>query len=62
MPQIQSGNLKGLAVTGAERWPDLPDIPTVAELMHRMGRLRLFRHLEWCWVTAADGASIAAAR
>ena len=31
MPQIQSGNLKGLAVTGAERWPDLPDIPTVAE-------------------------------
>jgi CelD/BcsL family acetyltransferase involved in cellulose biosynthesis/RimJ/RimL family protein N-acetyltransferase len=32
------------------------------ELMHRMGRLRLFRHLEWCWVTAADGASIAAAR
>ena len=31
MPQIQSGNLTGLAVTGAERWPDLPDIPTVAE-------------------------------
>jgi tripartite-type tricarboxylate transporter receptor subunit TctC len=31
MPQIQSGNLKGLAVTGAERWPDLPDVPTVAE-------------------------------
>jgi tripartite-type tricarboxylate transporter receptor subunit TctC len=31
MPQIQSGNLKGLAVTGAERWPDLPEIPTVAE-------------------------------
>jgi tripartite-type tricarboxylate transporter receptor subunit TctC len=31
MPQIQAGNLKGLAVTGAERWPDLPDVPTVAE-------------------------------
>jgi tripartite-type tricarboxylate transporter receptor subunit TctC len=31
MPHIQSGTLKGLAVTGAERWPDLPDIPTVAE-------------------------------
>ena len=31
MPQIQAGLLKGLAVTGAERWPDLPDIPTVAE-------------------------------
>ena len=31
MPHIQAGQLKGLAVTGAERWPDLPDIPTVAE-------------------------------
>jgi tripartite-type tricarboxylate transporter receptor subunit TctC len=31
MPQIQAGNLKGLAVTGTERWPDLPQIPTVAE-------------------------------
>ena len=31
MPQIRAGNFKGLAVTGAERWPDLPDIPTVLE-------------------------------
>ena len=31
MPHIQAGQLKGLAVTGAERWPDLPDVPTVAE-------------------------------
>ncbi len=31
MPQIQAGTLKGLAVTGAERWPELPDIPTVEE-------------------------------
>ena len=31
IPQIQAGNLKGLAVTGMERWPDLPQIPTVAE-------------------------------
>ena len=31
IPQIQAGNLKGLAVTGVERWPDLPQIPTVAE-------------------------------
>ena len=31
IPQIQAGNLKGLAVTGTERWPDLPQIPTVAE-------------------------------
>jgi tripartite-type tricarboxylate transporter receptor subunit TctC len=28
---IQAGQLKALAVTGAERWPDLPDIPTVEE-------------------------------
>jgi tripartite-type tricarboxylate transporter receptor subunit TctC len=31
IPQIQAGTLWGLAVTGAERWPDLPDIPTVEE-------------------------------
>jgi tripartite-type tricarboxylate transporter receptor subunit TctC len=30
-PQIKSGNIKGLAVTGARRWPDLPDIPTMLE-------------------------------
>ena len=31
MPLIQAGQLKALAVTGAERWPDLPDAPTVQE-------------------------------
>jgi tripartite-type tricarboxylate transporter receptor subunit TctC len=31
IPQIHGGHLKGLAVTGAERWPDLPDVPTVTE-------------------------------
>jgi tripartite-type tricarboxylate transporter receptor subunit TctC len=30
-PQIKSGAIKGLAVTGESRWPDLPDIPTMAE-------------------------------
>jgi len=30
-PQIKAGNIKGLAVTGATRWHDLPDIPTMAE-------------------------------
>jgi tripartite-type tricarboxylate transporter receptor subunit TctC len=29
--QIQAGTLKALAVTGAERWPELPDVPTLAE-------------------------------
>lgn len=31
-PHIKSGALIGLAVTGAERWPDLPDVPTMEEL------------------------------
>jgi tripartite-type tricarboxylate transporter receptor subunit TctC len=31
IPQIKAGTFKGLAVTGAERWPDLPDTPTVEE-------------------------------
>ncbi len=30
-PQIKAGAIKGLAVTGAKRWHDLPDIPTMAE-------------------------------
>ena len=31
-PQIESGALKALAVTGAQRWFDLPDVPTMVEL------------------------------
>lgn len=31
MPHIKSGKLKVLAVTGAQRSPTLPDIPTIAE-------------------------------
>src|SRR5262245_35996194 len=30
-PHIKSGAIKGLAVTGAVRWLDLPDIPTMLE-------------------------------
>jgi tripartite-type tricarboxylate transporter receptor subunit TctC len=30
-PQIKAGNIRGLAVTGAKRWHDLPDIPTMLE-------------------------------
>jgi tripartite-type tricarboxylate transporter receptor subunit TctC len=30
-PQIGVGAMKGLAVTGRERWPELPDVPTVGE-------------------------------
>lgn len=31
LPSIRSGVLRPLAVTSAERWPDLPDVPTMAE-------------------------------
>ena len=31
-PQISSGGLRPLAVTSAERYAQLPDIPTVSEL------------------------------
>ena len=31
VPQVQSGMLRGLAVTSRERLPDLPDVPTVNE-------------------------------
>jgi tripartite-type tricarboxylate transporter receptor subunit TctC len=31
VPYIKSGKLKALAITGATRWPGLPDVPTVAE-------------------------------
>jgi len=31
-PYIESGGLKALAVTGASRWFDLPDVPTMVEL------------------------------
>jgi tripartite-type tricarboxylate transporter receptor subunit TctC len=31
IPQIQAGTIRALAVTTAQRLPDLPDVPTVAE-------------------------------
>ena len=31
LPTIQEGRLRGLAVTSAERWPSLPNVPTMAE-------------------------------
>ena len=30
-PQIDANNLIGLAVSGGERWPELPDVPTIVE-------------------------------
>jgi tripartite-type tricarboxylate transporter receptor subunit TctC len=34
-PQIESGALKALAVTGTHRWFDLPDVPTMVELGYK---------------------------
>jgi tripartite-type tricarboxylate transporter receptor subunit TctC len=34
-PQIESGTVKALAVTGARRWFDLPEVPTMVELGHK---------------------------
>jgi tripartite-type tricarboxylate transporter receptor subunit TctC len=31
LPQIKAGAIKGLAVTGEKRWPELPQIPTMLE-------------------------------
>jgi tripartite-type tricarboxylate transporter receptor subunit TctC len=30
-PQIEAGNFIGLAVSGGERWPELPNVPTIVE-------------------------------
>jgi tripartite-type tricarboxylate transporter receptor subunit TctC len=35
LPFAQSGEIKVLAVTGATRWPDLPNVPTMVELGYR---------------------------
>jgi tripartite-type tricarboxylate transporter receptor subunit TctC len=35
LPFTQSGELKVLAVTGGNRWPDLPDVPTMVELGYK---------------------------
>jgi tripartite-type tricarboxylate transporter receptor subunit TctC len=31
LPQLKAGKLKAIAVTGPQRWPGMPDVPTVAE-------------------------------
>ncbi len=30
-PHIRTGKLRGIAITGKRRWPDLPEVPTFAE-------------------------------
>jgi tripartite-type tricarboxylate transporter receptor subunit TctC len=31
LPQAKAGQIRALAVTGRERWPELPDVPTLGE-------------------------------
>jgi tripartite-type tricarboxylate transporter receptor subunit TctC len=38
VPQIKAGKLRALAVTSKKRHPDIPDVPTTAELGHPYAR------------------------
>jgi tripartite-type tricarboxylate transporter receptor subunit TctC len=45
MPHIRAGNLRPLAVTSAERWPGLPEIPTFGEI----GLAGAESYTWWAW-------------
>ena len=50
MPLIKAGKVKALAVTSAERWPSLPDVPTAAEVTGSG-----YQHLTWLGIFAPKG-------
>lgn len=50
MPHLTSGKLRALAVTSAQRWPSLPDVPTVAE-----AGLPGYAHLTWLGLLVPRG-------
>jgi tripartite-type tricarboxylate transporter receptor subunit TctC len=52
-PQVKQGRLKYLAVTSAQRYPLLPDVPTVAE--SGVAELKGFEALAWNGVLVAAG-------
>lgn len=47
---VRDGKLKALAVTSAERWPDLPDVPTMVELGYKD-----FALIKWYGIFAQTG-------
>jgi len=47
IPQVRSGVVRALAVTGTTRWKDIPDVPTVAE-----GGLPDFEVISWSGMAA----------
>jgi tripartite-type tricarboxylate transporter receptor subunit TctC len=49
-PHIRSGKLRGIAITGKRRWPDLPEVPTFAE-----GGLTDFDASSWYAIHAPAG-------
>jgi tripartite-type tricarboxylate transporter receptor subunit TctC len=47
MPYLQSGRLRGLAITSTQRWPGLADVPTIAESGYAG-----FSHITWIGIVA----------
>ena len=50
LPQVKSGKIKAIAVTGAKRLPSLPDVPTVSE-----SGLPGFEYWSWMGICAPAG-------
>jgi tripartite-type tricarboxylate transporter receptor subunit TctC len=53
LPHIQAGTIRALAVAGGERFPGLPDVPTIGETMP------LYVANSWCGVGAPRGTPAA---
>jgi len=52
LPQVRTGKIRAIAVTGAKRLPSLPDVPTVSE-----SGLPGFEYWSWMGICAPAGTS-----